>query len=293
MWIGAHVPTRGGLWGAIESARACGADAAQIWGSNPRAWATPHVPPEDARRFGRSWRAEGLGPLFLHAPYMVNVASPDPGFRRRSVHLARATLALAEAIGAAGVVVHAGSAGPGTTRAVGVERAASSLVAIADEAERCWVLVELTAGTAGSVAATFPEAQELFEVAEMHRRLALCADTCHLFGAGYGLDTAGGVDACFADLRRSGLARRLRLIHANDSRYPRGSHRDGHTHIGQGLIGEAGFRAILAQPAVRRCAVVCETPGRLEDHARNIAVLRRLAEPSGSGKAVSSGRRPR
>jgi deoxyribonuclease IV len=285
MWIGAHVPTRGGLQGAIESARSCGAEAAQIWGSNPRAWAHPHVPTEAARRFGQDWREAGLGPLFLHAPYMVNVASPDPGFRRRSVDLARATVALAEAIGAAGVVVHAGSAGPGSDRAAGLERATSSLTSIAGEAETSFVLVELMAGTSGSVASTFPEARVLFDAAGMHPRLALCADTCHLFGAGYALAVAEGVAACFADLRRAGLARRLRLIHANDARHPRGSRRDGHANIGLGHIGEVGFRAILAQPAVRRCAVICETPGRAEDHARDIANLKLLAEGSGFRRA--------
>jgi deoxyribonuclease IV len=275
--IGAHVPTRGSLIGAIDSARACGADAAQIWGSNPRAWAPPSVREAVAVEFGRDWHDAGLGPLVLHAPYMVNVASPNRDFRSRSVDLARATVALAEAIGATGVVVHAGAAGAGTDRPLAMEIAAGSLVAIAGEAEATSVFVELTAGGTGSVASTFPEFRELLDSAGKHPRLALCADTCHLFAAGYGLDTREGVAACFGQVRRLGLSRRLRVIHANDSKFQQGAHRDSHTHIGQGHIGEAGFRAILAHSAVQRCAVICETPGRLEDHARNIATLRRLA----------------
>src|SRR6266498_3614704 len=125
--------------GAIDSARACGADAAQIWGSNPRAWAPPSVREPVAMEFGRSWRAAGLGPLVLHAPYMVNIASPNRDFRRRSVDLARATMALAESIGADGVVVHAGAGGAGTERAPAVGAAASSLLSVAAEAERCSV----------------------------------------------------------------------------------------------------------------------------------------------------------
>jgi deoxyribonuclease-4 len=263
--------------GAIESARACGAQAAQIWGSNPRAWAHPSVSREQAAEFGRRWRGAGLGPLFLHAPYMVNVASPNEGFRRRSVDLASATVELAEAIGANGVVVHAGSAGAATDPRTGLDAAAASLLRIARVADRVRVLIELTAGGVGSVASTFPQAKRLLDAAEGNGRLALCADTCHLFAAGYALDEPEGVKACFDDLRRQGLARRLGLVHANDSKYPRGSHRDGHTHIGHGLIGEAGFAAILEQPAVRRCAVICETPGRTEDRARDVATLRRLA----------------
>jgi deoxyribonuclease-4 len=263
--------------GAIDSARACGAEAGQIWGSNPRAWAHPSGNADVAREFGRAWRAAGLSTLVLHAPYMVNIASPNPDFRRRSVGLARATVALAEQIGADGVVVHAGAGGVASPRADALAAAAASLLGVADAADRTTIYVELTAGGTGSVASTFAEARELFDAAGRHDRLALCADTCHLFAAGYALDEPDGVNACFDEARRFGLGRRLRLIHANDSKYPRGLHRDSHAHIGHGHIGTAGFRAILAHPLLRRCTVLCETPGRLEDHARNIATLRRLA----------------
>jgi deoxyribonuclease-4 len=276
--IGAHVPTRGrGLLGAVEAARACGAEAVQVWGSNPRGWAPPRVPEAAAREFAGRWREAGIGPLFFHAPYVVNVASPSAEFRRRSVELARATVALAEAVGAEGVVVHAGAAGARTDRRGALELAASSLLAAAEAADRVLLLVELTAGGTGSVASTLREARELLDAVDRHPRVALCLDTCHLFAAGYPLDDPYGVARTFAELRSLGLARRVRLVHANDSRFPRGQRRDRHAHIGEGHIGEAGFRAVLADPAVRRCPVVVETPGSLEDHARNIAVLRRLA----------------
>ncbi|MBA3552986.1 MAG: deoxyribonuclease IV [Actinobacteria bacterium] len=280
MTVGAHVPTRGSLMGAIDSAHACGAAAAQIWGSNPRAWAHPNVPEASVKAFRSAWAAASIGPLFLHAPYMVNIASPNDGFRQRSVDLARATVELAEGSGAAGIVVHAGAAGAGTARATGLRRAAGSLLAIAGEADRTIVLVELTAGTAGAVASTLPEARELLDAAEGEERIRLCIDTCHLFAAGYPLDEPDGVAASFAELRSTGLEERLGLVHANDSAFPRGQRRDGHTHIGAGHIGEAGFAAILAQPPVRGVPVVCETPGRLEDAARNIETLRRLADGS-------------
>src|SRR5439155_1568985 len=221
VWIGAHVSTKGGLVGAIESARAIGADAAQIWGSNPRAWALPSVADERAREFGRAWRDAGLGPLFLHSPYMVNIASPNADFRRRSVDLARATVALAETIGATGVVVHAGAAGAATERSTAVELAAASLLDIAGEAERTSVFVELTAGGAGSVASTFPHYRELLDAADRHPRLALCGDTCHLFAVGYALDTPSRVKEAFGELAKLGISRRLRLIHANDSKFAR------------------------------------------------------------------------
>ena len=277
MRIGGHLPTRGGLLGAIEAARATGADAVQIFASNPRAWAPPQLRDDAADAFVEAWRASGLGPLFIHAAYLVNIASPNPGFRRRSVEVTVATAAFAERIGAAGVVVHAGAGGASTPRATALARAASSLATIATAAAATEVIVELTAGGAGTVASSFDGAAELIAAAGGSDRLALCADSCHMFAAGAPLDDPDGVAETFDRLHDLGLGERFRLLHANDSRYGRGQRRDSHTHIGEGHIGERGFAAILAHPLVRKAAVVCETPGKLEDHARNIATLRRLA----------------
>ena len=274
MRIGAHVPTRGGLLSAIRAARECGADAIQVFLSNPRAWAAPRISRKEADAFRQAWGESGLGPMFVHAPYVVNLASPVPEFLERSIDVIRQAVAAASSVGANGYVVHAGSGGPGEP-AESFRRTVSALRAVPAQGG-CDVVVELTAGTAGSVAATFPEAAHLFE-AVGDPRLKLCADTCHLFAAGYALDEPEGVAACFEELRASGLGDRLVLIHANDAKYERGARRDRHEHIGQGGIGVEGFFEILHRPEVQDLALVVETPGRLEDHARNIATLRRLA----------------
>ncbi|HEX9124071.1 MAG TPA: TIM barrel protein, partial [Actinomycetota bacterium] len=140
----------------------------------------------------------------------------------------------------------------------------------------CAVVVELTAGTAGAVASTLPEAARLFEAVD-DPRLRLCLDTCHLFAAGYALHEPYGVAACFEELGAVGLADRLVLVHANDAKYERGSRRDRHEHIGEGFIGVEGFFGILRRPEVQDVSFVVETPGTLEDHARNVATLKRLA----------------
>jgi deoxyribonuclease IV len=272
--IGAHVPTRGGLLSAIRAAHECGADAIQVFISNPRAWAAPRISAKEANAFRETWAQSGLGPMFVHAPYVVNLASPVPEFLERSIDVVRRSVVAASSVGATGYVVHAGSGGPGEP-AEAFHRAVSALRAVPPQGD-CEVVVELTAGTAGSVAATFPEAARLFDAVD-DRRLKLCADTCHLFAAGYALDEPKGVAACFEELRTSGLYDRLVLIHANDTKYGRGSRRDRHEHIGQGGIGVEGFFEILYRPEVQDLALVVETPGRLEDHARDIATLRRLA----------------
>ena len=143
-------------------------------------------------------------------------------------------------------------------------------------ADKTNIVVELMAGTSGAVASTFEEARELFGLVGQEE-LRLCTDTCHLFATGYDLANAKGVRAAFKELHSSGLEDRLLLVHANDSEFPRGEHRDRHTNIGDGYIGAEGFRAILAEKAVQKAAaVLVETPGDVEAHRRDIETLKGL-----------------
>jgi deoxyribonuclease-4 len=136
--------------------------------------------------------------------------------------------------------------------------------------------VELMAGTSGAVASTIAEAAALLEAADVDN-VDLCLDTCHLFAAGYALDTAEGVETVFAELQSEGITDRVALIHANDSLYPRDERRDRHENIGDGFIGPDGWRAIIARPEIADLALILETPGEAERQAEDIAFLRSLA----------------
>jgi deoxyribonuclease-4 len=276
MRFGAHVPTRGRPANAVDYALSIGADAFQIFVGNPRAWAPPPVRPELADEFRRRRAEAAIGGVFVHSSYLVNIASPNGDFLRRSVDLARAEAVAAAALGADGLVVHAGAGGTGE-RAAALDRGARSAVTIADGAEGPAVLLELTAGGAGTVASTIPQAAELLDAAGGHPGLRVCLDTCHLFAAGYALDRPDGAEACLEELRQHGLTDRLGLIHANDARDPRGSRRDRHADPGRGHIGADGFATLLARPELRELSFLAEVPGREDDHRRVVADLRRLA----------------
>lgn len=274
MRIGAHLRTPGGLRAAVDTAREVGAEAAQLFISNPRAWSGPRL--ETAETFGAAWREGGIGPLFVHAPYLVNIASPNPEFLQKSLTLCAQSVRACGVLGAEGFVVHAGAGGPGEP-AEAVERSAAILQAIlAETPDETRLLVELMAATSGAVASTVEEAARLFE-AVGDERLGLVLDTCHLFAAGYTLDEPSGVDALFTDLRSSGLAGRLALIHLNDAKYERGSRRDRHEVVGEGMIGLEGFAAILRQPEVRDLSLVVETPAAGEARRAELERIRSLA----------------
>jgi deoxyribonuclease-4 len=274
--FGAHV-RRGSeaTTGVVEECRRRDADCAQIFLSNPRAWAPPSFTDRAAERFREGWRESGLGPLSAHAPYLVNIASPNRDFLSRSRALARATARACDRLGVDLLVVHAG-AGGGDEPATARHRAAVSLRQVVRSATRVHVLVELMAGTRGAVASTIAEAATLLQEAD-EARIGLCLDVCHLFAAGYGLDEPDGVDELFSELEARELTGRVGLVHANDSAFPRGERRDRHAPVGDGFVGQRGWRAILSRPEAAALPFVIETPGDAASHAEQIATLRRLA----------------
>ena len=276
MIVGAHIRTHGGLPSVVPGAQAVGADAVQFFASNARQWRPPQIPDAATAEFRRAALGGGVRSAFLHAPYVVNVASPNPEFHRRSIELCRATLAAADQLGCRGLVIHAGAGGTAEPDEA-LARAAGAFAEIASTGADACVVVELMAGSMGAVASTVAEAVRLFDAVPGGDRLRLCLDTCHLFAAGYALDEPDGVRACFDELAGSGLASRLVVVHANDAEFARGSRRDRHANIGTGGIGLDGFGAILARPEVAACAILCETPGDEAVRRRDVARLKELA----------------
>jgi deoxyribonuclease IV len=279
--IGAHVSVAGGLQRAVGNASAVGCESLQVFVSNARGWAPPPVDPAADERFRDDLEAAGLGPLFVHAPYLVNFASASPVTRERSREVVAATLAKAAAIGAAGVVVHAGAA-LASGRSAGLATTREALLPLVDSrtgpgavAAGPDLVLELTAGTRGSLASRFDEMAELLAACGHHPRLKVCMDTCHAQAAGYDLGDPAGATKALDELFTT-LGGRVVLVHANDSRDPVGAGRDRHCPIGTGTIGDHGFAAILAHPGLATLPVITETTGDPDQMATDVARLKRL-----------------
>ena len=278
MRIGAHVSSSGGLCQSVAIGRELDCETIQVFLSNPRGWAMPPDDPEGDRRFRELVAEADQRPVFVHAPYLVNFASKSDRFRERSRARVAATMARGAEIGAAGVVVHSGSA-MGAGRAGGIERTRSAVLPLLEPADGPDVVFELTAGAGDAVASRFEEMAELLDALDDHPRLRVCFDTCHAYAAGYDLSRAETAATTLDDLFAV-LAGRVALVHANDCAEPLGAHRDHHAPIGAGQIGMDGFSAILAHPGLADLPVVIETPGTREERAADVARLRALAGPS-------------
>ena len=278
MRVGAHVSVAGGLHQAVGNARAVGCESLQVFVSNARGWAPPPVDEAADERVRADLAEAGLGPLFVHAPYLVNFASASPVTRERSSQAVAAALAKAAGIGAAGVVVHAGQA-LATGRTVGLALTREALLPLADAVDAPAggpdLVLELTAGTRGALAARFEEMAELLAACDHHPRLKVCVDTCHAQAAGYDLGDPAGATKALDELFAT-LGDRVVLVHANDSRDPVGAGRDRHCPIGTGTIGDQGFAAILAHPGLATLPVITETTGDPTQMATDLTRLHRL-----------------
>ena len=278
--IGAHVSVAGGLLNAVANAREATCEAFQVWVSSARAWKPPALDPAVDQRFRELVAEAGLGPVFVHAAYLVNLASTSQATFDSSVAAVGATLDKAAAIGAAGVVVHAGShlgAGRGTGLARIRQGALPLLERLGDGPGDPDLVFELTAGTRNAVASRFEEMAELVETLGGHPKLRVCFDTCHAHAAGYDLADPVAASAAVDELAKV-LGDRLALVHANDSLDPPGAARDRHCPIGSGTIGEDGFAVLLTHPGLAGVPVISETTGDPAQMARDVACLRRLRD---------------
>lgn len=275
MPIGAHVSISGHLYDAIPRAQAIGCECLQIFVGSPRRWRLVRYAPEDLAEFRRRRAAAGLEPLMAHAPYLVNLASPDPVLYRRSLLALVHGLRGMDALGGMAAITHLGSA-RGAPWPPARARIARALRAALADTDRAMILLEGSAG--GTIGGTFEELREILDAAGGARRLGVCLDTAHLFAAGWDLRTPAGVAAMLEAFDRTVGLRHLRALHLNDSRARLGSCLDRHENIGEGLIGRAGFAAVLAHPALRRLPGFIETPGfaHAGPDRRNVMLLKRL-----------------
>ena len=274
--LGAHVPVAGGWLKALAYAEEIGAAAVQVFVSNPRGWALSAGDPAKDEEF--RGRCEDAGtPVFVHAPYLVNFGSPTEATLKKSVDAVAHSLARGKAIGARGVVVHAGSAVAGAHKDDAMLQLREHLLPLL-EGDGPSLLIEPTAGGGQALAATVQDLAPYFEQLDSHERLGVCLDTCHAFAAGHDLASPGGMKKTLDALVRAVGRGRLQLVHANDSKDPLGSTRDRHESIGQGHIGKDPFAELFRHPATRNVPVVVETPGDAAGHRSDIELLRSLRD---------------
>jgi deoxyribonuclease-4 len=279
MLIGAHVSPAGGLYKAVERGVERGADAIQIFNQSPRMWRPTAYKDEDFAAFREAMAASPVRAVLIHAVYLINCASEDREIRKKSLTSLTHSLRVGHGIGAAGVVLHPGSALKGHVgEAIG--RAGKTIAAALADSEGCELHLENTAGAGGTLGRSFGELSALLEAAGAGERLGVCLDSCHLLASGYDIRTPAGADSVLRQARKELGAGRIRSLHFNDSKTPLGSNRDRHENVGAGELGEKGAAAFLSAPGIQRLPCVLETPGEKREGPgpAEIELTKRLRE---------------
>lgn len=281
--LGAHVSTQGGVHTAPARAVAIGATALQLFTKTPNQWREPAIDAATQALFREELEKAAIRAVTSHDSYLINLASPDPALSARSVKSFIAELERCEALGVPCVVSHPGNFID--DREAGLIRNAANYTRCLERVPgQVMVLLETTAGTGTALGRSFEELAELRErIPPPHRdRIGFCADTCHLYSAGY--DLVRDYDGVWESWERCIGLRHLRCIHLNDSKTPFASHRDRHELIAEGSLGAEPFRRIMRDPRLRGVIKIIETPKGDDLVTQDRKMLRRLRAYARGGR---------
>jgi deoxyribonuclease-4 len=274
--IGAHISTKGGLHTAFERAAAINASAMALFAKNSNQWKGKVMTDDDVARFAS---LRNVVPIITHASYLINLATTNAEFHRKSIGAMIDELDRAERLGIHAVVLHPGAhlnAGIGA----GLDQIARSFDQIhaAIPNHRVVTLLETAAGQGSCLGCTFEELGRIIDLVDDKRRIGICIDTCHVFAAGYDIRTRDGYEKMIDDVEEHVGIENVGAFHLNDSKKPLGSRVDRHQHIGKGEIGTEAFRMLLNDARFKRIPKLLETPKTIEtvSDRKNMKLLRSL-----------------
>jgi deoxyribonuclease-4 len=277
--LGAHESTAGGVEKSLERGQEVGCDTIQIFVKTPNRWHSKPLAEKNIAAFKQAAEETGIWPVFAHALYLINMATPDEALWRKSLDALTDDLERCEMLGLPGLVIH-----PGSHRGSGQEAGLAQIVATLDEVHTrlpgysAQVWLEVTAGQGDHLGYTFEQLRSMIEGTLAPERLGVCFDTAHAFAAGYELRTYDGYEVTWSQFDEILGLERLKAIHLNDSKRTLGSRIDRHEHIGQGELGLEPFRFLVNDARFRGIPMTLETDkGKdLAEDKENLAILRGL-----------------
>ncbi len=272
--IGCHLSTSKGFLAMGQAALSIGATTFAFFTRNPRGGSAKAIDETDATALRELMAANGFGKLVAHAPYTLNPCSDKDRAREFARECMANDLQRMEAVPGNYYNFHPGShVKQGTQK--GIELISALLNEVLQPQQTTTVLLETMAGKGTEVGRTFEELAAIIERVDLRDHLGVCLDTCHVHDAGY--DIVGDLDGVLTEFDRVVGINRLRAVHINDSKNPRGAHKDRHEKIGEGFIGVDAFARIVSYPQLRNLPFILETPNDLPGYAAEVELLRGLA----------------
>lgn len=277
MRFGFHISIAGGFSKIAARAVDMECQCIQFFSQNPRSWASSPLRRKEVNAFITSISLTTIHPIFIHMPYLPNLASPDTTLWNRSVHSLCADLRRAEQLKVSYVIVHIGHRGDQSEEwacdrvSLAIDRALSA------EPNSVRLLLENTAGQGTEIGYCMNHLQRIIAGSNHKDRLGICLDVAHAFAAGYDMSTSRGLDTILREIEQYIGLHRLHVLHLNDTTSGLGSRVDRHWHIGKGSIGMDGFRRIVNHPDLCLLPGIMETPKKSdEDDRMNMKVIKSL-----------------
>jgi deoxyribonuclease-4 len=277
--LGSHMSVNGGLQKAFERGMQIGCTTMQIFTKNGSQWEGRLLTERDIGSYKTAHAKSTIDPVFAHAAYLINLCAADPGVLSRSRRAMEDELRRCEALQLFGLILHPG-AHMGRGEGDGIRLIADSINHVHQKTGRFHTrtILETTAGQGTSLGYRFEQLRSILDGVEDRSRMAICLDTCHVFAAGYPIDTPKGWEETMAAFEKTIGLNHLVVLHVNDSKNPLGSRTDRHEHIGKGRIGREGFRAMMNDARLLRIPKILETEKSkdLHEDVENMAFLRSL-----------------
>ncbi len=281
MKIGCHISIAGGIDNSVKRAEELGCSTMQIFSKNASNWREKILKKDEVESFRENLKNSNINPVFIHTSYLINLASPSDELYFKSINafleeMKRADLLLPDPY----IIIHPG-AHTGAGEEYGIQRIIRALNIIlkksADLNSKTMILLEDTAGSGTHLGYTFYQLKRMIEGAKDRRKIGICFDTCHTFAAGYDLSHGEGIEQTLAELKKYIGLDKLKAVHLNDSKFPLGSRKDRHMHIGKGYIGLEGFKVLVNHKYLKDLPFILETPKNDEkDDLKNIDLVKSL-----------------
>ena len=279
MLLGVHISGAKRLSETFALAQKLGCNTMQIFSRNPQRWRQQPLAPAEIKAFAGNKEKYNIKPVFIHIPYLINLASPNPRLYKASIEAYVEDILEAEVMHVDYIVTHMGSHKE-TTEVGGLKRLARALNKIIEKTKdsKVGILLENTAGSGSWLGYKFSHHRRVLERVKDKERVGICVDTAHAYVAGYDIARQEGLEAMLAQIEKQVGVAKIKLIHLNDALDTLGSHHDVHAHIGKGYIGREGMRGILNHPLLKDLPFILETPKDSEQaDRRNVRAARLLA----------------
>lgn len=274
--LGAHVSAAGGLYHAFLNAEKIGAECVQIFGGSPKMWRARPQTEAELKKYFEAQKLSSVEHVYLHASYLVNLGSDKGANRENSVLSLIDHMAIAEQLGAQGVIFHMGSSMTGTKEEALKFTVTGMKEILKQVPGKTYLILENSAGGGNKLGLDFAEVGAIINGVGSPR-VKVCLDTAHFFEAG-GIDeyTKAKVKKMYDDFDQKVGLDRLVALHINDSKTPYNSHHDRHENIGDGHIGLDGFKALAGDKRLHDKDWLLEVPGfdNLGPDKQNMEIIR-------------------